>query len=342
MLKSWLQKWVGADFIRCSLRCNDWSGQAVAALHPRTLLDVGCGDGSLLLRYLEKKPERFCGIEAAPALRAKAEQRGLEVTSCDLNGVWPYEDETFDVVHCAQVIEHLHNTRLFIQEMFRVLKPGGTALVTSENLTSFLNLGAMALGYTPFTLMRVCGWFTGNPLGLHYGEETEEHVPITDPSFAGVTGHIRALSVLQAKELFERVGFETESCSLGLLPIPDVLGRHLERGMPRRGHFLLVRARKPAPVTKAPSRTKPNVEAGVHHAEAAAPIPSTDIPQTGSTTPSPPRQPSRKTAARAVKPAKTTTRTTSSQARTKQAAAKGTTSRKKAVRSKKSARSRSE
>ena len=182
MLKRFLQRIVGADFIRCSLRCNDWSGERVAVLRPRVLLDVGCGDGSLLFRYLDYRPGRLCGIEAAPALKAKAAERGLEVVSFDLNSPWPYDDETFDVVHSSQVIEHLHNTRLFVQELYRVLKPGGTALVTSENLTSFLNLGAMVLGYTPFTLMRVCGWFLGNPLGLHYGEEPEEDVPITDPA----------------------------------------------------------------------------------------------------------------------------------------------------------------
>jgi SAM-dependent methyltransferase len=245
MLKQFLQRVVGADFIRASLRCNDWSGQGVAALRPRVLLDVGCGDGSLLFRYLDYRPDRFCGVEAAPALKAKAAQRGIEVLAFDLNGQWPYEDNTFDVVHSAQVIEHLHNTRLFVQEIYRVLKPGGTALVTSENLTSFLNLGAMILGYTPFTLMRVCGWFLGNPLGLHYQkEEVVEGIPVHDPMFPGVTGHIRALSVLQAQELFDRVGFKTEAYSLGLLPIPDWLGRHLERLMPRRGHFLLVEATK--------------------------------------------------------------------------------------------------
>lgn len=167
------------------------------------------------------------------------------MVGADLNGIWPYQDNTFDVVHSAQVIEHLHNTRLFASEMFRVLRPGGTAVVASENLTSFLNLGAMLLGYTPFTLMRVCGWYLGNPLGLHYGETDEEGVPMTDPAFAGVTGHIRALSVLQAEELFARIGFEAHVRSIGLMPIPEWLGRHFEKLMPRRGHFLIVEARKP-------------------------------------------------------------------------------------------------
>jgi len=237
---------VSAGYRRSCERCNDWSGKQVAALRPQSLLDVGCADGAFLFGYLDYQPEAFHGIEAAPALKQQAEARGIKVKAVDLNGVWPYPNNTFEVVHCAQVIEHLHNTRLFIQELKRVLKPGGTALLTSEYLTSFLRLGAMALGYTPFTLMRVCGWYLGNPLGLHYQEHVDEAIPITDPAFAGVTGHIRALSVLQAKEFFERLEFPAEVSSIGLMPLPDWLGRPLESWMPRRGHLLLIKAKKPA------------------------------------------------------------------------------------------------
>jgi len=62
------------------------------------------------------------------------------------------------------VIEHLHNTRLFVQAIKRVLNRAVCALVTSENLTSFLNTGAMLLGYTPFTLMRVAAGIWEIPL----------------------------------------------------------------------------------------------------------------------------------------------------------------------------------
>jgi SAM-dependent methyltransferase len=241
-----LQSLVRTGHQRSCQRCNDWSGTRVARLRPKALLDVGCADGAFLFQYLDYRPELFCGIEASPSLKAQAEKRGIQVLAVDLNGVWPYADQSFDVVHCAQVIEHLHNTRLFCQEVLRVLKPGGTALITSENLTSFLNLSAMAMGYTPFTLMRCCGWYMGNPLGLHYGEHIEEGVPITDPAFAGVTGHVRALGVLQAQELFQRVGFvDVEVSSTGLMPLPDWLGRPLEPWLSRRGHLLLVQARKP-------------------------------------------------------------------------------------------------
>lgn len=248
MIVRLLQRMVGTAYVRSCQRCNDWSGRRVAQLRPQSLLDVGCADGAFLFQYLQQTPARFEGIEAAPELKAKAEQRGLKVQAVDLNGRWPYEDNAFDVVHCSQVIEHLHNTRLFAQEILRVLKPGGTALVTSENLTSFLNTGAMILGYTPFTLMRCCGWYLGNPLGLHYQEHVPEGVPITDPAFAGVTGHVRALGVVQAQELFEKVGFRpVRVSSIGLMPLPDWLGRRLEPLLYRRGHLLLIEAGKPAP-----------------------------------------------------------------------------------------------
>ncbi len=175
-------------------RCNDWAGQAAVGLKPDSLLDVGCGDGSLLFRYFKQPPREFYGVEGAPEAKIQAEKRGIKVFSYDLNGRWPFEDGKFDVVFSSQVIEHLHNTRLFVEEAYRVLKPGGTAIVASENLCSLLNCFALVLGYTPFSLMQVCGRFLGNPLGLHYNEPITEPLPIDHPAFAGVCGHIRVLT----------------------------------------------------------------------------------------------------------------------------------------------------
>jgi len=227
-------------------RCNNWGGRAVAGLNPQSLLDVGCGDGGMLFEYLKQVPAEFYGVEGAPAHKAKAEERGLKVFSFDLNGRWPFESGMFDVVFSSQSIEHLHNTRLFVEEAYRVLKPGGTAIIMSENLSSLLNCFALCLGYTPFSLMQTCGRYLGNPLGLHYNEPLPEHVPIDHPAFAGITGHIRVLTVPQARELFALAGFEVEEArSVGILPLPDGLSRVLERFVFKRGHFLMMRARKP-------------------------------------------------------------------------------------------------
>lgn len=226
-------------------RCNDWAGQEAVRLEPGSLLDVGCGNGSLLFRYLKKKPPELYGVEGAPSLKVEAEQRGFKIFDFDLNGRWPFENDKFDVVFSSQVIEHLHNTRLFAEEIYRILKPGGTAIITSENLCSMLNCIALNLGYTPFSLMQVCGRYLGNPLGLHYNEPIAEPLPIDHPAFAGVSGHIRVLTVRQAKELFTLAGFETEARSISILPLPDSLSRALEGMIQNRGHYLLIRARKP-------------------------------------------------------------------------------------------------
>lgn len=226
-------------------RCSGWAGRQAVDLQPESILDVGCGDGSTLFRYFKTAPKEFYGIEGSPECQVKARKRGIKVTSCDLNGRWPYEDNKFDVVFSNQVIEHVHNCRLFAAEAFRVLKPGGTALVTSENLCSLLNWMALSIGYTPFSLMQTCGRYLGNPLGIHYQETHNEELPLDHPAFSGVSGHVRILTVRQARELFDLVGFKTEAHSISILPLPDGLSRVLEGVVKHRGHFLNIRAHKP-------------------------------------------------------------------------------------------------
>lgn len=226
-------------------RCNEWACQSVARLAPQKLVDIGCGDGDVLYSQLKVKPAEYHGVEGAPALQKIAESRGIKVCSFDLNGRWPYPDNYFDVVFSSQVIEHIHNTRLFVEEAYRVLKPGGTAIVASENLASLLNLLALSMGYTPFSLMQICGRYLGNPIGLHSGEPIVEYVPIDHPAFAGIAGHIRVLTVRQAKELFEWTGFKADVRSISILPLPDGLSRLLEGWIRSRGHYLTIEAKKP-------------------------------------------------------------------------------------------------
>jgi SAM-dependent methyltransferase len=242
----WVQRYADRQRALGLQRCNDWIGQAVAELAPESLVDVGCGDGDFLFRYLKKTPRDFYGIEGSASRQAKAEKLGIKIVGCDLNGRWPFEDGKFDVVFSSQAIEHLHNTRMFVEEAYRVLKPGGTAIIASENLCSLLNCFALCLGFTPFSLMQVCGRYLGNPLGLHYQEPHPSSVPIDHPAFSGITGHNRVMTVRQARELFVLAGFDTDARSVSILPLPDRLSRMLEgAGVRHRGHFLVLRARKP-------------------------------------------------------------------------------------------------
>jgi SAM-dependent methyltransferase len=248
-MKKLLQRIVSAYFVSSGDASYDWAGQTIATARPKRLLDVGCGNGGRLFNYLKQTPAEFHGVEGNPVEAARAREKKIQITSFDLNGKWTYPDSYFDGIHSSQVIEHVHNTRLFLSETYRVLAPGGVVVMTSENLCSFLNFSAMALGYTPFSLLAVGGWYLGNPLGLHYGKEVHAetpNVPMDDPAYSGIMGHNRVLSVPQARDLMHKIGFtNVEVRSIGLMPLPGWIGRPLEKLMPRRGHWLLIRAEKP-------------------------------------------------------------------------------------------------
>ncbi|HXG54986.1 MAG TPA: class I SAM-dependent methyltransferase [Vicinamibacterales bacterium] len=97
---------------------GDWAGLAdllVDALHPHSLVDVGCGQGALLGAIRERCPGiRTLGLDASPHAVARARERGLEVTLTDLTAVGREADrrraaivEPFDVVVCLETAEHL-------------------------------------------------------------------------------------------------------------------------------------------------------------------------------------------------------------------------------------------
>ena len=97
-----------------------------------TVLDVGFGPGSITLDLAEAvAPGRVVGIENTDApIRAaqdNAAARGdhrTEFVRADVMDM-PFEDDSFDVVHAHQVIQHLADPVGALREMVRVCKPGG-------------------------------------------------------------------------------------------------------------------------------------------------------------------------------------------------------------------------
>lgn len=66
------------------------------------------------------------------------------------NEFLPFQDETVDLVVCAEVLEHMDVDPMFmLSEFNRVLKPGGTLIVTTPNSCSSRNFWKIAQGYRP-------------------------------------------------------------------------------------------------------------------------------------------------------------------------------------------------
>jgi SAM-dependent methyltransferase len=92
------------------------------------VLDAGCGSG----RTLEELAGygHVSGIELSPDAAETARRRGdFDVRIGRLEEL-PWEDGTFDLITCLDVIEHTPDDRLTLTELRRVSKPGGWLLVT--------------------------------------------------------------------------------------------------------------------------------------------------------------------------------------------------------------------
>ena len=89
----------------------------------RKILDIGCCRGDALKR-LKKNDENLelYGID----IRDEDTYDDITFKTCNLESEKiPFEDNTFDFVYSKSVLEHVFNTENYIQESYRVLKPGG-------------------------------------------------------------------------------------------------------------------------------------------------------------------------------------------------------------------------
>jgi SAM-dependent methyltransferase len=152
----------------------------------------------------------------------------------DLDQGIPWADASFDIVHANQVIEHVSCVDRFCDEIFRVLRPGGCVVVSTENASSWHNVLAAAMGWQIFSLTnfssRQAG--LGNPLALHRREHSN----------LGSWTHKVVLSYRGLIELLEVAGFEGITVrGAGYYPLPAGVGAIDVR----HAHFLAARARKP-------------------------------------------------------------------------------------------------
>ncbi len=105
------------------------------------ILDYGAGVGEFTRRLLALR--RFESVSAADIMRIPDDLGAVEWIQQDLNDPMPGHTAAFDVVVAAEVIEHLENPRFTMREIFKLLRPGGTVLVTTPNNESWRSLIAL-------------------------------------------------------------------------------------------------------------------------------------------------------------------------------------------------------
>ena len=96
--------------------------------------DIGCGDGRGIA-LLAPKCKRYLALDKSTAV-AQKRAKGLgnvEFVESMIPPI-PLPDNSFDVVLSFQVIEHIVDDTLFLEELHRILKPGGKLYLTTPNI----------------------------------------------------------------------------------------------------------------------------------------------------------------------------------------------------------------
>lgn len=193
------------------------------------VIDLGCGKGDFTLRVREQIgcPVIY-GADIWDEGLIEAKKKGIETLRADLDRKLDFESNEFDVVVSNQVLEHLFYPSRFIREIYRILKPKGYAVISTENLSSWDNIFALLLGYTPFS-MQFDEAKVGNPLSPRNKEELKGYPP-----------HTRIFTFKGLTETLKSVGFKIESVR-GQGYIPFNLFANID---PRHARFLIIKIRK--------------------------------------------------------------------------------------------------
>jgi SAM-dependent methyltransferase len=197
---------------------------------PAVILDVGCGDGAATAEAVRVSPgHRVLGLDWSPDSIGRASRLGLTLVraTAEPPGL-PVRSGAADVVIMSELIEHLVDTDAALDEAHRVLKPGGTLLLSTPNLAAWYNRGLLALGVQPV--------FSEVSLRGVYGRPGSQ-----------VAGHLRMFTRRALTGLLAASGFgDIVVSGARYHDVPRPL-RPLDRvfcGWPSAASILLVRARK--------------------------------------------------------------------------------------------------
>ncbi|HEY1358880.1 MAG TPA: class I SAM-dependent methyltransferase [Thermoleophilaceae bacterium] len=101
--------------------------------HAGRALDLGCGDGRLSAE-LDAGELVAADVSALALERARARLPGAELVRLEPDEPLPLPDNDFDLVLCAETIEHVRDVQLLLSEIRRVLRPGGRLALTTPAL----------------------------------------------------------------------------------------------------------------------------------------------------------------------------------------------------------------
>jgi SAM-dependent methyltransferase len=106
---------------------------AVAEVRPQSHLEVGCGPGELAARVDEELGAKVIAIDISARMVELARRRGVDAREGDVQHL-PFGDGEFDCAVAAWMLYHVPDIELALDELARVLRPGGRLVAVTNGL----------------------------------------------------------------------------------------------------------------------------------------------------------------------------------------------------------------
>jgi methionine biosynthesis protein MetW len=132
---------------------------AIAAWIPQgsSVLDLGCGDGSLLRYLRETRAVRGYGVEISDKKIATCIANGVNVIQNDLDrGLADFEDQSFDFVILSQTLQATRHTEALMKEIVRVGREG---IISFPNFGHWKNRLQIMQGHMPVSKILPYQWY---------------------------------------------------------------------------------------------------------------------------------------------------------------------------------------
>ena len=113
----------------------------------KRVLDLGCRSGALTQHLLDGN--EVVGLDVDAAALARAAELGIEPVQANVEDPLPFEDESFDAVVAGELLEHLQFPDALVDEIRRVLRPGGVLVGSVPNAFRIQSRLRFLLGRPP-------------------------------------------------------------------------------------------------------------------------------------------------------------------------------------------------
>ena len=189
------------DFLNHLLSLNfdkGWRRKAIRSIapgKPRRILDVATGTADMAIAAIKLKPDQITGVDASPGMlevgRKKIKDRGLDDRISLIEAVCeslPFKESSFDAAVVAFGVRNFTDPQLGLNEIYRVLSPGGKLAILEFSLPGQKWLLTLYRFYFHHLLPMIGKWFSHDMAAYRYLPDSVEAFP-KGPAFVEMLNH---------------------------------------------------------------------------------------------------------------------------------------------------------